>query len=65
MTVRIQDFCIRCGMCVDLCPNCFSFNFEEDRIDLLPPALEEANYEQMKQMALDCAVGAILVKKEK
>lgn len=65
MTVKIQDFCVRCGMCVDLCPDCYAFNFEEDRIDVLPPALEEENYDRMKQMALDCAVGAIQVRKEK
>ncbi len=64
MTVKIQDFCIRCGMCVDLCPKYFSFNFQEDRIDVLPPALDEENYETIKQMALDCAVGAIYIKKE-
>ena len=64
MTVKIQDFCIRCGMCVDLCPNHFSFNFEKDCIDVLPSALADENYEEIKQMALDCAVGAIYVKKE-
>ncbi len=64
MKVEIQNFCIRCGMCVDLCPQCFSFNFAEDRIDVLPAALDANHYDAVKQMALDCAVGAILVKKE-
>ncbi len=62
MTVKIMDYCIRCGLCVDLCPKYFSFNLEEDRIDPVSP-IEDGAYEEIKQMALDCAVSAISVKR--
>lgn len=63
MNVKIMDYCIRCGMCVDLCPSCFAFNFEEDRIDVLPAA-QTADPAALRQMALDCAVGSISLRQD-
>ena len=60
--VTIQEYCIRCGMCVDLCPDMFSFNFDEDRIDVKESANDPENKDRIMQMAEDCAVAAITVK---
>lgn len=60
--VRIADYCIRCGLCIDLHPELFDYDFEEDVIRVLPPAQEAERQEEVKEMAKDCAVAAILVR---
>lgn len=61
--VIVQEYCIRCGMCVDLCPDMFSYDPDEDRIIVAENADDPANKERLKQMVADCAVGAIVVKR--
>lgn len=62
MKVEIMDYCIRCGLCVEFYPALFALNFVEDRIDVLPAAMQ-AEESVLRQVALDCAVGAISVRK--
>lgn len=63
MKIHIQDYCIRCGLCVDLYPELFRLNYQEDvlevQYDEIPPALEE----MARNGARDCAIAAISLKK--
>lgn len=63
MRVNILDHCIRCGMCVDLCPEYFTFDLAGDRIRVKNDGLLEVEaMGKIKEMAADCAVAAIQVK---
>ena len=59
--VKIADYCIRCGLCIDLHPELFSFDYENDRIQLSQKAQENERLEEIKEMAADCPVAAIIV----
>lgn len=61
--VKIADYCIRCGLCIDLHPGLFELNFENDCITILEEAQKEERYEEMKEMAADCPVAAMIVTK--
>lgn len=62
MKLKIMDYCIRCGMCEDLCPQLFHLDLEKDCIQVLcdevPPELES----MAKTMMRDCAIAAIHLK---
>lgn len=62
MRLGIKDFCIRCGLCEDLCPELFTLDYEKDeaviKVDEVPEELEEA----AKDVIRDCAVTAIYIK---
>ena len=60
--VTIAEHCIRCGLCIDLHPELFDYDYEKDRICLLSEAQTAERREEVKQMAEDCAVAAIRVK---
>ena len=60
--VRIAEYCIRCGLCIDLHPELFAYDFEEDVIRVLPEAQKTERLAEVGEMAKDCAVAAILVK---
>ena len=51
MKVEIMDYCIRCGLCVEFYPTLFALNFVEDRIDVLPAAMQ-AEESVLRQVAL-------------
>lgn len=61
--VEIGKHCIRCGLCIDLHPDMFKFNYEDDKIDILPEAQNPDKQEVAVGMAADCPVAAIRVKK--
>ncbi|NLZ43686.1 MAG: ferredoxin [Clostridia bacterium] len=54
----IPDLCIACGLCIDTCPEVFSWN-EEDKAEAkageVPPGLEE----RVKEAAENCPTDAI------
>lgn len=62
MKITIQDYCIRCGLCVDLYPDLFKRNSEEHTIELLYDEIPEDKKERAAQAAADCAVAAMKVK---
>lgn len=64
MKVAIKDYCIRCGICVGLYPEMFAHNFDKDCIDVLEDADTPERVETAKNAARDCAVAAIMLKKE-
>lgn len=59
MKIRIDDYCIRCGICLDLYPELYERNWEEDRIDVLVEEVPSELRDKAIQSAQDCAVSAI------
>ena len=59
--VKIGDYCIRCGLCIDLHPELFAYDRDEDVIRVLDRALTPERFEEVKEMAADCAVSAIQI----
>ncbi len=59
MTVRIEDSCTGCGLCVDTCPEVFQMGSEkaEAIIDEVPAELEDA----VQQAADECPAEAITI----
>lgn len=59
MTVRIEDNCTACGLCVDTCPEVFRMGPEmaEVIVDEVPAELEDA----VQQAADECPVEAITI----
>ena len=63
MKLEIEDFCIRCGICIDICPELYEMDTEEDRIRIPVDEIPENLMEKAKESIRDCAVGAIHFKK--
>jgi len=63
LKLKIEDFCIRCGICITFYPELYEMDFTEDfvciKIDEIPASLTE----KAKQSIKDCAVTAIRIKK--
>lgn len=63
MKLKIEDFCIRCGICITFYPELYEMDFVEDlvriKIDEIPTSLTE----KVRQSIKDCAVTAIRIKK--
>jgi ferredoxin len=59
MKLTIKDFCIRCGLCQDLYPEIFAFDFAKDemtvKFETIPAELEGKATAAMG----DCAIAAI------
>lgn len=62
--IKIAEYCIRCGLCIDLHPELFYFDYENDRILLSQKVQERGSLKEIKDMAADCPVAAIIVKPE-
>lgn len=59
---EIAKYCIRCGLCIDLHPDVFQFDYENDCINLSADSGEEKFLPEILEMAKDCPVAAIIVK---
>ena len=59
MTVRIEDSCTACGLCVDTCPDVFQMGDEiaEVIVEEVPAEFEDA----VQQAADECPAEAIIV----
>jgi ferredoxin len=59
MTVKIEDTCTACGLCVDTCPDVFDMGDEMAKVivDEVPQEFEE----DVQQAADECPVEAIIV----
>jgi ferredoxin len=55
----IEDFCIRCGICITLYPELFEMDFNEDVVYLKMNEIRETLIDKAKQSMKDCAVTAI------
>ena len=54
-----KDVCIGCGMCHNLCSECFSFNEEESKAEVAKQ--EGCSSCDINDVAGNCPVGAISV----
>ena len=59
MKIRIDDYCIRCGLCIDLYPELYKRNLEEDCISVIGENVPSEYRQKAIDSARDCAVGAI------
>ncbi len=59
MTVKIEDSCTACGLCVDTCPDVFQMGdtMAEVVVEEVPAELEDA----VQQAADECPVEAIII----
>ena len=59
MKMKVEDFCIRCGICITLYPELFEMDFNEDRVRLKIAEIPATLIEKAQQSLKDCAVTAI------
>ena len=59
MKLTIKDFCIRCGICIDICPELYKMDYKEDMIRIMVNEVPDSLMERAKESIRDCAVGAI------
>jgi ferredoxin len=59
LKLEIQDFCIRCGICITLYPELFEMDFAEDKVRVKPDVLPASLVKSARQSVKDCAVTAI------
>ncbi len=59
MTVKIEDTCTACGLCVDTCPDVFDMGDDIAQVVVgeVPPEFEDA----VQQAADECPIEAIIV----
>lgn len=59
MRLGIKEFCIRCGICIDICPELYDMDYKEDLIRVKVNEVPDTLMEKAKESIRDCAVGAI------
>jgi ferredoxin len=59
LKLKIEDFCIRCGICVTFYPELYEMDFNEDVVRMKTEEIPEAWTEKARQSMKDCAVTAI------
>ena len=59
MKLSIEDFCIRCGICIDICPELYEMDYKKDEIHIKVDEVPEALMDKAKESIRDCAVTAI------
>ena len=64
MKLEIKDYCIRCQFCVDLYPELFASDEENDVVLVKVDEVPEDMIEMAKKAIGECAVTAIHAKKE-
>lgn len=63
MKLKIEDFCIRCGICITFYPELYEMDFAEDLVRIKINEIPASLMEKAKQSIKDCAVTAIRIKK--
>jgi ferredoxin len=59
LKVKIEDFCIRCGICITLYPELYKMDLNRDVVLLKIDEIPETLTEKAKLSMKDCAVTAI------
>ena len=61
MKLKIEDYCLRCGVCIETCPEVFEMkegsNIMQVKFKEIPAKLEEKTLEAVE----NCGVAAIIV----
>jgi ferredoxin len=63
LKLKIEDYCIRCGICITLYPELYEMNYTEDLVRIKLGEIPEDLSEKVKQSIKDCAVTAIRLRK--
>ena len=63
MKIKIEEFCIRCGICVHYYPELYEMDYEEDAIRIKVNDVPEELAVKAKESIRDCAVTAIRLEK--
>ena len=63
MKLRIEDFCIRCGICITFYPELYEMDFAEDLVRIKIGEIPASLTEKVRQSIKDCAVTAMRIKK--
>jgi ferredoxin len=63
LKLKIEDFCIRCGICITFYPELYEMDFIEDKVRIKIDEIPETLIGKAKQSIKDCAVTAIRIKK--
>lgn len=58
-----QDECISCGMCIDICPDVFSYNLDNKSVAIDSDILEE-NIPSVMESRDACPVNAISIEED-
>lgn len=61
--IKIAEHCIRCGACIDLHPELFRLDWDNDCIRVLDEAEKPERENEVRDMSADCPVAAISRKK--
>jgi ferredoxin len=59
LKLKIENFCIRCGICIALYPELYAMDFNEDIVRVKLDEIPEELTEKARQSIKDCAVTAI------
>jgi ferredoxin len=63
LKLKIEDYCIRCGICITMYPELYEMDFKEDVVRVKAEEITMSLTEKATQSIRDCAVMAIHVKK--
>jgi ferredoxin len=63
LKLQIEDYCIRCGICITLYPELYEMNYAEDVVCIKLGEIPEDLSGKAKQSIRDCAVTAIRLRK--
>ena len=59
--VKIARHCIRCGACIDLHPELFELDWDNDCIRVLDEVVKPEREAEVRDMIADCPVAAISI----
>jgi ferredoxin len=59
LKLNIEDFCIRCGICITLYPELYEMDFNEDAVRIKIGEIPDSLIEKIQKSIKDCAVTAI------
>ena len=59
MKLAIEPFCIRCGICIDICPELYEMDFDRDAIRIRVDDVPKELMDRARESIRDCAVTAI------
>jgi ferredoxin len=63
LRLKIENYCIRCGICITLYPEFFEMDFGEDIVRTKIGEIPETAIEKARKSIKDCAVTAIRLEK--
>jgi ferredoxin len=63
LKLKIEDYCIRCGICITFYPELYEMDFNLDMVKIKVDEIPATLTDKAKQSIKDCAVTAIRLMK--